>query len=79
MSTLSQLITYQAVNKTTSTKELATLVQNIAKQGELKDYDTEAMVSAIKTYKDRPDYFAQLITRKFGIRQQTMMLNFYNK
>lgn len=76
---MSNLAYYTAVNNTKTTRELVGVVSSIYDQGALREQDKDFTIESIINYMSNPKYYANNITRKFGIRQQTMMLNFYNR
>ena len=76
---MSNLAYYSAVNVTKSTQELHDVVKSIFEQGKLEDYNKDYILDSILNFKANPKLYANRITRKYGIRQQAIMLNFYNK
>lgn len=76
---MTELQNYIAVNKSTTTRELLDVVAAIYDAGDLRQEDKEFTLDSIQDYPSHPKYYANNITRKYGIRQQVLMLNFYNR
>lgn len=75
---MTELEKYEKVNKSSSLKELANVIRSFANegtiQGRTRDFDSEQMASRCENY-DLAKH--NNLTREFGIRQQAMMLLFY--
>jgi hypothetical protein len=75
---MGELEKYQAVNKCTSLKELADVIRSFAIdgmiEGRYKEFDAERMAKACENY---DNVSANSLTRKYGIRQQAMMISYY--
>ena len=76
---MTELEIFQAVNQTYRPEQLYDLVESITDRTEFEEYDMDNMLDSIDKFSTDPEYYAQFITRKFGIRQQAIALNFYNK
>lgn len=76
---MTDLQKYNAVNKSESLDDLANVIRSFAVngliQGRTRRFDAEQMAKACESY-DRLKH--NTLTREFGIRQQAMMLAFYN-
>lgn len=75
---MTELEKYEAVNKSTNLKELANVIRSFAVngivQGKTRQFNAEKMAEHCESY-----HLAKhnVLTREFGIRQQAMMLLFY--
>lgn len=75
---MTELEKYEAVNKSSTLKELADVLRSFAIdgmiQGRTRKFDAEKMAEHCESY-----HLAKhnVLTREFGIRQQAMMLLFY--
>ncbi len=71
---------YEEVNKCTSLKELADVIRKFSPDGlitgRIRIFNSEKMAIACENY-DLSIH--NTLTREFGIRQQAMMILFYNK
>jgi hypothetical protein len=75
---MTKLEKYEAVNKTTSLKELAVVIRLISDSGQIngrtRTFDSEKMALLCENYNLTAH---NELTRNYGIRQQAMMLLFY--
>ena len=70
---------YDAVNRTTSLEELYGVLESFKGLPQLGDYNIDTMLDAINYLMQGDLDYIQYITRRFGIRQQAMMLQHYGK
>lgn len=78
---MDRLEKYEAVNATESLKELAKVIESFADedsliQGRQNKFDAKKMSNYCINYDTS---IHNSLTREFGIRQQAMMLSFYEK
>lgn len=77
---LSKLEMYESVNKCTTLSELADVIRSFAVegliQGRTRKFNAERMALNCESFSA---FKHQTLTREFGIRQQAMMLLFYEK
>lgn len=78
---MDRLEKYEAVNATESLKELAKVIESFADedgfiQGRQKRFDAKIMAYYCINYDTS---IHNSLTREFGIRQQAMMLSYYEK
>lgn len=77
---MTELEKYEAVNKTESLKELASVILSFAVdgmiQGRTRQFDAVKMAKHCESY-DLVKH--NTLTREFGIRQQAMMHLFYDR
>ena len=71
---------YKAVNATKSLEELAQVIESFADddgkiQGRSKKFNAKTMAETCRNYKLHN--YPNFLTRNWGIRQQAMMLNYY--
>lgn len=76
---MTSLEKYEAVNQAASLVDLAEVIRSFAEedgkvQGRSKRFDAEDMATKCETYINA---YHNVLTREFGIRQQAMMLSFY--
>ena len=75
---MTELEKYEAVNKGSTLKELADVLRSFAIdgmiQGKTRQFDAEKMAEHCESYNLAKH---KVLTREFGIRQQAMMLLFY--
>lgn len=75
---MNELEKYEAVNKSKNLKELADVIRSFAIdgmiQGRTRRFDAEKMAEHCESYNLRKH---NILTREYGIRQQAMMLLFY--
>ena len=76
---MTSLEKYEKVNQAGDLKELANIIRSFADedgkvQGRSKRFDAEDMASTCETFTNQ---YHNVLTREFGIRQQAMMLYFY--
>lgn len=75
---MTELEKYEAVNKSSTLKELADVLRSFAIdgmiQGKTRQFDADKIAQHCESY-----HLAKhnVLTREFGIRQQAMMLLFY--
>lgn len=74
---MNKLEAYEKVNRTTTLKELADVIREFGDKipGKSKDWNTERMAEHCENYNLD---IHNCLTRNFGIRQQAMMILFYN-
>ena len=75
---IQELTYFQAVNTTTTTKDLTKVVTTLFDEGALPERDKDYTLDAIKNLSVHESYL-QNITRLYGIRQQALMLNHYKR
>ena len=77
---MTELEKYEKVNKTSNLKDLANAIRSFAIEGKIqgreRTFDSEQMATRCENYGLARH---NNLTREFGIRQQAMMLLFYNK
>jgi len=77
---MSELEKYELVNNTETLQELANAIKLIGSNGFLKGktgiFETEKMVKECKNFNLE---FSNVLTRNYGIRQQAMMIKYYEK
>lgn len=72
---------YEAVNRCETLDELAEVILSFADedgniQGRVRKFNAEMMANACRNY---PEFPKNILTREFGIRQQAMYIEYYNK
>nr|WP_299488639.1 hypothetical protein [uncultured Allomuricauda sp.] len=77
---MTDLEKYEAVNKCETLKQLADVIRSFADndgliQGRTRKFNAETMAKNCETY---TIYKHNYLTREFGIRQQALMINFYD-
>ena len=70
---------YEAVNRTTDLEELCNVLESFRWSPQLGDYNIDTMLDAIDYLMQGDLDYIQYLTRRFGIRQQAMMLQHYQK
>lgn len=76
---MTDLDKYDAVNATTTLEELAETIQSFADenrqiQGRNRTFNADKMAIACRNFSKLPP---NVLTRNYGIRQQAMMLSYY--
>lgn len=75
---MTELQKYELVNKTETLKELADVIRSFANNGIIhgrtREFDAENMANHCESYHLGKH---NILTREYGIRQQAMMLLFY--
>jgi len=69
---------YEAVNETNSTTELLQVVTELLFEAGTEKQYRDIIIEAIVNFQENPKRYANTLTRKYGIRQQALMLNHYN-
>jgi hypothetical protein len=77
---MTDLEKYEAVNSSKTLNKLANVIRSFGVEGEIqgreRKFDCEKMADHCESYSLQGHNF---LTREFGIRQQAMMLSFYDR